>query len=297
MTKQSPSATFGMNKFFDVSNEEFQITHRMPIKNISEKPTSNGLAPEAPLATPCLGGGATTSNKVNAKLPTSFDWRDHSPNILTPVKNQEQCGSCWAFSMVEAIESQWALHHRTLPILSPQEVVDCSHGCSMEPPYGKVCNQGCGGGWPWNAYIDIEAIGGLDSEASYPYTAVNGNCAFNRSNVQARINNYTCISGPNTANEVTMQEILQNEGPMSICLNAGGFNYYTGGIYNPTSCDPLSLDHCVQLVGWGVSSAGEAYWTIRNSWGASWGEQGYIRMNRGANTCGVANAVSLPHVI
>jgi len=282
-----------MNKFFDVSEKEFQLTHKMPRKRISAQPNAGALA------TSCLGGGATesASKKINANLPASFDWRDHKPSIITPVKNQGDCGSCWAFSLVETVECQWALKHGVLPILSPQEVVDCSHGCSNEPPYGKVCNQGCGGGWPWNAAMDIEALGGLDSEASYPYTGVNGVCNFNRKNVEARIANLTCISGPKSADETTMQQILQNEGPLSICLNAEGFNYYSKGIYNPTSCPPLSLDHCVQLVGWGVSAASEPYWIIRNSWGADWGEAGYIRMNRGGNTCGVANAVSIPHVV
>src|SRR5579875_889283 len=102
------------------------------------------------------------------------------------------CGSCWAFSTVATIESAWAIKTGKLLSLSEQEVVDCSKGCTLVPPYGQVCNSGCEGGWPWTAYFDLINMGGLESENDYSYRGVDEVCAFNKSKIVSSIKNYTC---------------------------------------------------------------------------------------------------------
>jgi len=136
--------------------------------------TGRQKMPAAGLATSCLAHGVTAPTLDTSATPTTWDWRTHG--VVNPVKNQGQCGSCWAFSTIGVIESKFAIAGHTLTSFSEQEIVDCSVGCSEEPPYGKVCNQGCNGGWPWNAYEDIIGWKGLELESSYVYTAQTGTC-------------------------------------------------------------------------------------------------------------------------
>lgn len=149
------------------------------------------------------------------------------------MTNVSQCGSCWTFSTTGNIEGQWALKGNPLTELSEQLLVDCSHGCSNQPPYGDVCNQGCDGGWQWNAFFDVVSWGGLQTEKEYPYTAETGNCKMNKSQFIAKISNFTCLSGPNPANEQQLQAHLMKNGPVSIALDAGLLQWYFGGIVDP----------------------------------------------------------------
>jgi len=280
----------GVNEFSDMTREEFLQSGRVMKNKL--------LAADA---ISCLANGVTADfSKLNFDIPDAFDWTDKG--VVSPIQNQEQCGSCWAFSTVSAIESAHAIKSGKLDKLSEQEIVDCSHGCVQEPPYGDVCNQGCSGGWPWSALTDIISWKGLATEDEYVYTAQNGVCK----NVTDPINqivNYTCLSGPGSAdgpgyaNETAMAAFLVANGPLSIAMDAGILQTYSSGIINPTTgeCSKTSLDHAINIVGYGVDN-GTPFWRVRNSWGTSWGEAGYFRIIRGKGACGLNAGVVFPLV-
>jgi len=195
------------------------------------------------------------------------------------VKKQEQCGSCWAFSATEQIESMWFLNNGTLPILSPQQIVDCDHG------RGDV---GCNGGDTQTAYQYVIAQGGLDTAKSYPYVGYDQKCKFNSTDVAAKISNYSWIT--RDKNETTMQYYIANVSPISICVDAATWQFYIGdGEIIRFFCGE-SLDHCVQITGYAVRESDNIpYWIIRNSWGVDWGNGGYVYVEMFCDLCGVAN--------
>jgi C1A family cysteine protease len=263
----SPDAKFGITKFSDMSVEEFQSTILMK-KKIPEKASPSIVAP-------------VTSG---ASVPATFDWRDH--DAVTPVKDQGQCGSCWAFSASEAIESAWILkgHATTSSInLSPQQIVDCDTIDGVE---------GCNGGMTESAYDYIVQAGGQEQIANYPYTAVNGKCKFAERYVDAMISGYTAISKQESALPTNLASI----GPLSICLDAAHWQDYQSGVLTNLQCCPFlkcEMDHCVQLVGYNTTAT-IPYWIVRNSWNTDWGVQGYIYLEMNKNTCGLANDVTWP---
>lgn len=212
-------------------------------------------------------------------LPDSFDWREKG--AVNPIKNQAQCGSCWAFATVANIEGAGFVENDKLLSLSEQELVDCDK---------KTGDQGCQGGLPSNAYKDmIQNNIGLEAEADYPYSARDGTCKASKSKEKAFIKDWMQIS----TDEDQIAAALIKYGPLAIGINAGPMQWYHGGVANPWSilCNPKSLDHGVAIVGFGVDG-GKKYWTIRNSWGASWGEKGYYRIIRGLGKCGLNTMVT-----
>jgi len=277
--------TAGVTQFFDLSPKEMSLW-------------KGGRKWEAQaLAISCLAHGVTAPQLDTQALPTAWDWRTKNPPVVNPIKNQGQCGSCWAFSTIGSIESAWAISGKPLASFSEQEVVDCSHGCSNEPPYGAVCNQGCDGGWQWNAFSDIVTWNGVDTEASYPYTAQTGTCVGVNNTGNAPLKNYTCLSAPqgNIANEANMAAYVVAHGPISIAMDASILESYTSGIIVPDGdCSQVQLDHALIIVGYGHDATAGPFWIVRNSWGAAWGEAGYFRIIRGKNACGIAAAVSSP---
>jgi len=289
-SQKSPLATFAPNQFSDLTVDEFRSLYLM---NKTQTPAQT-------LAISCLANGVTAEAAGYRKpeaVPASWDWR--SKNKVTPVKDQGQCGSCWAFSTSGCIESAYAIKNNqpATQQFSEQMIVDCSHGCCMEEGQ-QVCNSGCGGGWMWNAMTDIMSWGGLETEDAYPYTGEDGTCSMSGP-YMAALKNYTCLSVPNGADETTlMPTFLVNAGPLSIALNADMLMDYSSGIVAPSSsadCDPTSLDHAVLIVGYGTDSqSGDNYWIVKNSWNQSWGESGYFRIIKGSNACGLANAVVSP---
>jgi len=281
----------GINQYTDMTVEEFASSGRLMPRKLN-----------AVDARSCLAHGVTadyTGLDLSA-LPTAFDWREKG--VVNPIQDQGQCGSCWTFSTIAAIESALAIKNgaSTLKKFSEQEIVDCSHGCSNEPPYGDVCNQGCDGGWPWNAFSDVVTWKGLQTEAAYPYTAYTGTCHQKMNTMQGVITNYTCITQTqgNIADEDQMAAYLVLHGPLSIAMDATILETYTGGIIAPYAgeCSQVQLDHAIVIVGYGTAANNQTFWIVRNSWGEDWGEQGYFRIVKGQNACGLASAVSAPIV-
>jgi len=274
----------GVNQFTDMTREEFLQSGRVMKNKLQADARS------------CLAHGVTADySGINYQdIPASFDWR--TKNVVNPVQDQGQCGSCWTFSTIAVIESAWAIKTGKLQKLSEQEIVDCSHGCVLEDGQ-QVCNQGCNGGWMWSALTDIISWGGEELETVYPYTAQDGTCKRTKANTIDPTVNYTCLSGPKLANETDMAAFLVNNGPLSIAMDAGILQSYSSGIIDPTAgeCSKTSLDHAIVIVGYGVEGA-KPFWIVRNSWGKTWGEQGYFRIIRGKGACGLNAGVVFPIV-
>jgi C1A family cysteine protease len=260
---RSKKATFGLNKFSDMSREEFRNTVLMknPINpQEARRPNVETLVP-----------------KKDIEVPSSFDWR--TKGAVTPVKDQEQCGSCWAFSVTENVESMWILAKKanasTLR-LSEQQIVDCD-----------LSDDGCNGGDPPTAYQYLINAGGQEAAKYYPYTAEDGDCAFNKSDVIAKISSWKYATSDYS--ETTLQANLLSWGPLSICVDAANWQDYQKGVMSWEDCAWFNqLDHCVQLVGYNTNSASDGdYWIVRNSWNTDWGIAGYIWLEMWEDTCGL----------
>merc|ERR1711962_301825 len=219
-------------------------------------------------------------------VPESIDWRQYG--AVTPVKNQGQCGSCWAFSSTGSLEGQWFRKTQKLVSLSEQNLVDC---CT---PYG---NYGCRGGWQENAFKYIKANGGIDTEASYPYYAVQYACRYNSAYDAAQVTGYVDVT---RNDENALKQAVGTIGPISIAIDATrpSFQSYKSGVYYDAYCSSVNLDHAVLVVGYGHDASSNLdYWIVKNSWGTWWGTQGYIKMIRNYNNnCGVASHPTYPTV-
>jgi len=253
LNKNANGAEYGLNKFADWNEEEFSSLLGMK----GYVPQNLSAVPEVPKA-----------DIVTA--PTLFNWC--SSGKCTGVKDQGQCGSCWAFATTENIESVYAIKGRGLPVLAPQQIVDCD--TSM---------YGCGGGDPAQAYRYVAQQGGLMFEQYYPYRAVQGRCSFNAGHVGARISGEANGYG---GSEQQMAANLAATAPFSIVVDASQWQFYKGGILASSQCG-RNIDHAVQLVGYETGS----YWLVRNSWGSGWGEGGFIRLQFNANTCAIRTQV------
>ncbi|XP_063539024.1 uncharacterized protein LOC134748233 [Cydia strobilella] len=260
------SATYAITQFSDLTSEEFSSKYlglKASLKSENNIPMIKAAIP-----------------KID--LPKSFDWRDHG--AVTEVKDQGQCGSCWAFSVTGNVEGQWKLTSGKLLSLSEQELVDCDK-----------TDQGCNGGLMDNAYRAIEELGGLELETDYPYEGADDKCIFNKTLSRVQISGSVNIS----SNETEMAQWLVANGPISIGINANAMQFYVGGVSHPWKalCSPKNLDHGVLIVGFGIKeyplfNKHLPYWIVKNSWGKSWGEQGYYRVYRGDGTCGVNQMAS-----
>jgi C1A family cysteine protease len=214
----------------------------------------------------------------------SIDWRQKG--AVNAVKDQGQCGSCWSFATVASVEGITAITTGTLPSLSEQQLVDCAGG--------RYLNQGCNGGNADWAFKYIES-NPLTTEANYAYTAKDGTCNSSKvSQGKYGVKNYVDVS----RNNPTQLAAAVSQQPVAIAIEADTYSFqsYTGGIYNSDKCG-TQLDHAVTVVGYG-SESGQDYWIVRNSWGSSWGENGYIRIAKsnttGAGICGINKQPSYP---
>jgi cathepsin L len=214
---------------------------------------------------------AGTHDDVTAPAVSSIDWT--TKGAVTKVKNQGQCGSCWAFSSTGGTEGQWAITTGTLTSMSEQQLVDCSKQ-----------NSGCNGGLMDYAFAFYEGTS-VATEKSYPYTASDGTCQSSYTTAVPRggVTGYKDISS-----ESALLNAVSTVGPVSVAIEAdqSSFQYYSSGVLTGT-CG-TSLDHGVLAVGFGTSS-GTDYWKVKNSWGTSWGMNGYVLIERGVNKCGIAS--------
>jgi C1A family cysteine protease len=223
----------------------------------------------------------------DTELPTRVDWRD--THDVSSVKNQLNCGSCWAFSATGATESAWSIHHHhKLYNLSQQELVDCS---------GSYGNQGCDGGMMDNAFQYI-IDNGLCANNSYPYQANSGQCMNTTCQKVVHIKKYHDIK---TNDEHALAKAVARQ-PVSVAIQANlqSFQLYKSGIYSDPNCGD-DLDHGVLVVGYGYDSSWDMkYWIVKNSWGSTWGDNGYIRIQKDINDssglCGIAIDPSIPIV-
>jgi len=253
------SWTMGLNQFSDMTSEEF-----------------SAFVGQFPRETPSTG--ITMEYNPNFVAPSSIDWI--AAGAVTPVKDQGQCGSCWAFSTIGAIEGWWQIGKKGLVSLSEQQLVDCSK---------DVC-YGCQGGWPYKATEYVQRSG-VCSQTAYPYTARDGQC---------KDSQCTPVVAPgqlaayiNVTDEKALIEAL-TKGPVSVLVEADrtAFQYYHSGILNDPSCG-TSIDHAITATGYGTEN-GVDYWNLKNSWGGSWGFKGYIRFIRDKNQCGISGGAVLP---
>lgn len=202
-------------------------------------------------------------------LPESFDWRNM--NVITSVKNQRDCGSCWAFSAIGNIESQYAIQYNKLVDLSEQQLVNCDHQ-----------NNGCNGGLIHWAMEEIMRRGGVVVEPEDPYVAVDSVCKLK----PAQFNINGCVQY-NLRNEDKLRELLVVNGPVSIAIDVIDVMDYKQGISSTCRSDN-GLNHAVLLVGYGVRN-NVPYWIVKNSWGVEWGEDGFFKLQRNINSCGMMN--------
>uniref|UniRef100_A0A7S2QUS0 Uncharacterized protein n=1 Tax=Triparma pacifica TaxID=91992 RepID=A0A7S2QUS0_9STRA len=219
-------------------------------------------------------------------------------NLMTDVKDQMQCGSCWAFAATETVESAWAKAGNDLVELSPQQIVSCDVGNG---------DYGCSGGMPSSAFEYVFNAGGLASEEDYPYTSgsgATGTCTSPVPDFSATASSSAswayaqdaCLPGSTECTEDSdaIASAIKSYGGIAIAIDASAFFSYTGGVMTADSCssNPSSLDHAIQIVGYNAD-ADTPYWIVRNSWNTSWGEDGFVRMEMGTNTCGLANIAAL----
>jgi len=251
-----------VNRFADVSEEEFRATH------MGYKPKANASDAADELDLPLTASASASS----------IDWRSHSPAVLTPVKDQGQCGSCWAFSATEQIETDVAMATGHLYTLAPQQIVSCDK-----------TDLGCDGGNTETAYAYV-AKSGLEAESSYPYksgdSGRSGTCKYSSGKTVVSISSYSSVSKTKRSEGKMLTQIQKS--PISVCVDATKWQTYSRGVLGK-SCG-TSLDHCVQAVGY---NADQGYWVVRNSWNTDWGVKGYIYVKEGIDACGIAKDATI----
>jgi len=252
------SHTLGLGPFTAMTTEEYKAL-------LGSKPEGSD--------TPTLG----VHSWQGETLADSIDWT--TQGVVTPVKDQGQCGSCWAFSTTGALESGFKLHSGNLVSFSEQQFVDCD----------GFPNLGCNGGNMMFA-LRYSKKADICTEASYPYEATGGSCRKSGCTVGMKSGTVTGLQAVapliGNAKDEDMKSALQIQ-PLSIAIEADQdiFQHYKSGTITG-SCG-TKTDHGVLAVGYGTDSEGYAYWKVKNSWGSSWGDDGYVMLVQGKNQCGI----------
>uniref|UniRef100_A0A915DQQ3 Uncharacterized protein n=1 Tax=Ditylenchus dipsaci TaxID=166011 RepID=A0A915DQQ3_9BILA len=259
-------AVFGVTKYSHLTFEEFKQQMLLPDSfNVTADTGVNMVGNDTMLD--------SIVNQDQQSIPTSFDWRDYG--VVTAIRNQGSCGSCWAFCTAAALESAYLYRNykkqgRASPniVLSTQQLVSCE-------THSSKCNGGYVS-WAMN-YISNN---GLHYDSDYPYTGTSTNCA--------TVNGATIkpdgVHDLNSYSEEQLRTYLYNNGPFSNGFAVGNeFQFYKSGVFNPSSC-PTTVNHAMLIVGYGTSN-NTPYWLIKNQYGSSWGESGYIRVIRNVNKC------------
>ncbi|CAD5325205.1 unnamed protein product [Arabidopsis thaliana] len=270
--KKNRSYKLKLNKFADLTINEFKNAY-----------TGSNIKHHRMLQGPKRGSKQFMYDHENlSKLPSSVDWR--KKGAVTEIKNQGKCGSCWAFSTVAAVEGINKIKTNKLVSLSEQELVDCD----------TKQNEGCNGGLMEIAFEFIKKNGGITTEDSYPYEGIDGKCDASKDNgVLVTIDGHEDVP---ENDENALLKAVANQ-PVSVAIDAGSsdFQFYSEGVFTG-SCG-TELNHGVAAVGYG-SERGKKYWIVRNSWGAEWGEGGYIKIEREIDEpegrCGIAMEASYP---
>merc|ERR1711894_580224 len=248
--------TMSVNQFADLTHDEFMAMQTLKVKDLPK-----------------------TTQKYQMKAPavaSSVDWRDQG--YVTAVKDQKQCGSCWAFGAVASMEAAHFEKYGTTLQMSEQQVMDCDSR-----------NSGCNGGWYDTAWQYMMEEGGIETSTDYPYTARGGSCKADSDKFECTVTG--CVGGPNNGacedsglvgDEAELKKML-NDRAVAVAVDASPFQFYSSGIMDCGSYH--QLNHAVFAVGYEDGS----HFTIKNSWGASWGESGYARIGKADNPCGVAD--------
>jgi C1A family cysteine protease len=267
--KGDHSYTVGMNQFGDMTNDEYVQMLAM-------------CGPQMKTGVP----GSLRGNRLSGDPPASVDWR--AKGAVTPVKNQGQCGSCWAFSTTGSTEGIAQISTGKLPSLSEQQLVDCG---------AKEGSHGCEGGLMDYGFQFIIDNNGICTEKSYPYEARDDECRAAKHDNVVQVAGYQDVQSE--SEEALRKAVAQ--GPVSIAIEADQscFQGYSGGILDDPGCGTM-LDHGVLVVGYGTEG-GKDYWIVKNSWGPEWGEEGYIRLARkkgdkSPGQCGIQMQPSYPQI-
>lgn len=253
--------TTGLNHLADLTEDEFRAT----LLTVPRTPSLDN---------------SHEINSVVGSTPSSIDWREYG--YVTDVKDQGSCGSCWSFGSTGALEGQFVQKNGTLLSFSEQQQVDCNTLC-----------YGCNGGNAELAFHYWKKVNGPNLESDYPYTGVDGTCHTSDYQVIGDVTGYVSVT---KYSESALETAVGSVGPVTIAIDASkwSFQLYTSGIYYSSTCSQYSLDHQVLAVGYGSDSDGD-YWIVKNSWGTSWGLDGYIWMSRNRNNnCGIASDGSYP---